>query len=273
MHSLSGATCTSTIVNSTDDSIATSGSGAVTPSCHGNDTSGNISSAAIRSSNNVWTGDAVHFMHQEVPAIRSSSDNSNGSERICTETQKPNLAKTTEKEANKNDIQTNMFNDDGSWILRLICSKSPEYQNLKKDCRKLKIEAVYAVRNEILDERYRDVVAATLEKDTFKGFHSVWRSSNSHDDIIRSGFEVGGVDVRQKHGAAMGTGAYVTTKPLKAAGYSIKSSPKDQIFCWMLFCELCETVDTITKDGGTAFVQPNKWLVRPVYVVHFRRPH
>ncbi len=162
-----------------------------------------------------------------------------------------------------------LFDDEESWNLQLIASKSQEYADICRSCPQYLVEAVYAVRNKMIEQRYEDAVAKTLDKDTFKAFHLVWHGTAADDDIIRTGFGVGGVDVKRKHGSAMGVGVYVTTEPALAASYSMRSTKNAPEFFRILRCELCETTD-IPEAGGSVFVQPNKHLVRPIYVVHLR---
>lgn len=168
------------------------------------------------------------------------------------------------------NVTVSLFNEQLSWNLQLVGSKTAEYLEVSRICLEYQVEAVYAVQNEMIEQRYTDAVAVTLEKGTFKAFHTVWHIVHTDDEIIGTGFTFDRIDMEQKHGAAFGVGLYVTTSQEIAATYSIKNN-RNEVFR-MVLCELCETADTIGKSGGTAFVQPNKRLVRPRYVVHFRNP-
>ncbi len=187
----------------------------------------------------------------------------------CSNSRAPPVDATNTSPASINKNKS-LFDDEESWNLQLISSKSPEYDDIRKRCPQLKIEAVYAVRNRMIEERYMDAVAETLENETFKAFHSVWHGTRADDDIVRTGFGVGGVDVERKHGSAMGVGVYVTTQPTKAVYYSQKYTRIGEQFFRMIFCDLCETTDTIVRADRHIFVQPNKCLVRPLFVIHFR---
>lgn len=168
------------------------------------------------------------------------------------------------RESNK---RSSLFEEEYSWNLQLIGSKTPKALEVQKKIPSLQVDVVYAVRNPKIEERYMDEVAKTLENGTFRGFHSVWHGTSEDDAIVQSGFGVGGVDVVRKHGAAYGVGVYVTTKPMTAARYSRMGT--DLTKFRLLLCELCETEETINNESSPhIYVSPNKRLIRPIYVVH-----
>lgn len=86
------------------------------------------------------------------------------------------------------------------------------------------------------------------------------------DAIVREGFKAGREDARVRHGNANGKIAYLTTTVGIAAGCSLMYNCK-----YMLRCELCVDPRCIKANYGV-FAQPDKALVRPLYIVEFKEP-
>lgn len=139
------------------------------------------------------------------------------------------------------------------------------------------VENVYEVRNEALDMQYAVAVSGADKLCSQRMLHGT--STESVDAIVREGFKVGGVEVNMRHGAGNGKGIYLTAEAGVAVGYSKRQSSK-----YLVLSETCVTPGCFMEAGKReqygnpvaseplyrTVVQPDKTLVRPLYVVEFR---
>lgn len=83
---------------------------------------------------------------------------------------------------------------------------------------------------------------------------------------MREGFKVGGEEVEARNGSTEGKGVYLTTSVKTAVGYSRIMHCK-----YLMLCELCvDDKCIVDKKNAEIYVQPDKALVRPLYVVEFK---
>lgn len=140
------------------------------------------------------------------------------------------------------------------------------------------VVAVYKVWNEELDMQYAIAVSGAKQMCSQKMLHGT--ATASVDSIVREGFKVGGVDVPVRHGSALGKGIYLTSTASVAINYSSMLGSK-----YIVLSETCVTPDcprtpNLSYERGKkavmsapefcTVVQPDKALVRPLYVVEFR---
>lgn len=148
----------------------------------------------------------------------------------------------------------------------------------------LDVLSVFKISNEDLDVQYAIAMSGVEHSDVVRAIHGT--SYESLDAIIRHGFKIGGQGVPRRNGAAHGAGVYLTTDPHYAAGYA------HNLHCrYLLVSELCRTEKCVTKGEASSrsslpvlefekkeklynvYVQPEKDLVRPLYVVEFGKPY
>lgn len=164
-----------------------------------------------------------------------------------------------------------------------------EYVQVMQYLDSLVVESVYEVRNETLDMQYGIVISGSNIICSQKMLHGT--SVASIDAIVREGFKVGGVEVTQKHGARNGRGIYMTAHAYTAANYSHRQKSQYIVLAETVVTPACFTLggrptgfggrplvamDSVEGAANAAMweyykvVQPDKTLMRPLYVVKFK---
>lgn len=138
------------------------------------------------------------------------------------------------------------------------------YKELEEILEGNHITMVWKVHNPAITERYE----AAMEKEKRAGNYLRTRttmhgtSENVIPLICQQGFKVGGVDIPLKHGSAYGTGIY-TSETSFARSYAVNNK--------VIICRVAVTKDCHRSDSWESrvriIVQPNKYLVEPLYVV------
>lgn len=151
---------------------------------------------------------------------------------------------------------------------------SGEYVSVMMLLGNMDVLSVYKVRNEEVDLQFVIAVSGAEQMEMVKVLHGT--TTESVDLIVQQGFKVGGVDVPVRHGTALGKGVYLTTSSQLATSYSNNHQCK-----YVILSELCVTPDTKLNSHlrgrrkrqpakNDVYVQPDKTLVRPLYVAEFR---
>lgn len=145
--------------------------------------------------------------------------------------------------------------------LENVPRETSEYVQVMLHLGAMDVVSVRKLRNEDVDMAFAIAVSGVVGKKTLlKVLHGT--NVESINSIVQEGFKVGGEEVKVRNGTAVGKGIYLTKDPRMASGYARCN--------YLLLCELCGEDKCITN--GTVYVQPDKGLVRPLYVVEFRHP-
>lgn len=175
------------------------------------------------------------------------------------------------------DLLNELSNEAKSKLER-VPRNSTQYIDVMLHLGNLDVLSVYKIANEHLDMQYAVAVSAVNHLDAVRVLHGT--STQSIDAIIRHGFKVGGQGVPVRNGTVHGAGVYLTTDPKLAASYARRFNCK-----YLLMSQLCRTYQCVTKGEASThnslpvventtkrhrvYVQPEKDLVRPLYVVEF----
>jgi len=146
--------------------------------------------------------------------------------------------------------------------LETVPRMSSDYVEVMMHLGKMDVLSVKKLRNEEVVMAFVIAVSGVPgEPKIVKVLHGT--NVDAIDAIVREGFKVGGEEVEVRNGSALGKGVYLTTTPETAVQYSLQCKCN-----YLLLCELCVDKNCNTKSTGI-YVQPDKALVRPLYV----RPH
>lgn len=149
--------------------------------------------------------------------------------------------------------------------LESVPRESMEYVQVMLHIGAMDVVSVRKLRNEDVDMAFAVAVSGVPgEHRLVKVLHGT--NVDAIDAIVREGFKVGGEEVEMRHGKAHGKGVYLTNAAELAVSYSQNYNCKH-----LMLCELCVDKKCI-RACGSVYVQPDKALVRPLYVVEFDIP-
>lgn len=189
----------------------------------------------------------------------------------------------------QNELSTAAFSH-----LERVGHETAEYVQVMLRLGSFDVFLVYEVRNETLDMQSAIAISGATKICSQKMLYGT--SFEAVDSIVREDFKVGGVAVKDGHGAANGRGIYLTAQAATAASYRRKERSKCIILSETIVTPACFkqttrppglTVEAFegaanagaTSEGGrvnpmapeySIVVQPDKALVRPLYVVEFK---
>lgn len=145
--------------------------------------------------------------------------------------------------------------------LRRLSPSSVEYGKVVAQAFPVSVVAVFAVRNDMLQQRYDRAVAEAQASGSYQHTADTFHGTTASHHIVREGFKVGGVSVGVRHGQKHGIGVYSSLNANFARNFA---GPAGKL----IQCEVCVT-RSVSIVLNHIHLQPNPNLIIPKYVIEY----